>query len=80
MPATPDIAKLQIGPQHRTVNIVDVIADFDGCSKSQARRLIDQGAVTLSGEMVEHYTTCAGDAHDKVLKFGKRKFLRIKAL
>jgi tyrosyl-tRNA synthetase len=44
-------------------------------SKSDGRRMVDQGAVKLDGEKVER----AGDdfPHPGVLQVGKRKFVRI---
>jgi len=44
-------------------------------SKSDGRRLIDQGAITLDGEQV---TEVHAPAAKGVVKVGKRKFLRIK--
>lgn len=44
-------------------------------SKSDGRRLIDQGAITLDGE---HVTEIHAPATKGVVKVGKRKFLRIK--
>lgn len=46
-------------------------------SGSQARRLIDQGAVTLEGKKIEGYEIDLELCRDKILKIGKRHFLRL---
>ena len=59
-------------------NIVDIIfaAGF-APSKSQARRLVQQGAVKLDGERVADIETEIEVAGAKVLQVGKRRFLRL---
>ena len=59
----------------QTVLDVMIAADMVK-SKSDARRMVDQGAVKLDGEPVER----AGDVfpHPGVLQVGKRKFVRVK--
>lgn len=63
----------------RTVDLPQVIHDVWGLSKSEARRLIDQGAVSISGEKVpkKWYTCAMMDVDGKVLKVGKRRFVRL---
>ena len=48
-------------------------------SKREARRLIDQGAVTVDGEKVLDITENINFSSPVVLKVGKRRFLRVSA-
>jgi tyrosyl-tRNA synthetase len=52
-----------------------------GVSRSEARRLIDQGAVTLGGATLEagEHDVAAERADGQVLKVGKRRFRRLRA-
>ena len=47
-------------------------------SKSEARRLIDQGGVKINQKSVKDETIFLGDSNDLILQVGKRKFARIK--
>jgi len=60
------------------VNIVDLIysAGF-ARSKSDARRLVQQGAVKLDGETVADIETEVSVVSERVLQVGKRHFLRL---
>jgi tyrosyl-tRNA synthetase len=63
-----------------SVHLPAVIASSFGVSRSEARRLIDQGAVTLGGELLaagEHDVPSAR-AEGQVLKVGKRRFRRLR--
>jgi tyrosyl-tRNA synthetase len=71
-------ARFQAGPDGQ-VHLPGVIADAFGISRSEARRLIDQGAVTLGDEPLgrgEH-DVAAERADGQVLKVGKRRFRRL---
>jgi tyrosyl-tRNA synthetase len=59
-------------------NVVDVIhgAGF-ARSKSEARRLVQQGAVKLDGERVSSIDVQIAVADEGVLQVGKRRFLRL---
>jgi tyrosyl-tRNA synthetase len=62
------------------VHLPGVIAEAFGISRSEARRLIDQGAATLGGEPLgkgEHDVP-AERADGQVLKLGKRRFRRLR--
>ena len=48
-------------------------------SKREARRLIEQGAVTIDGEKVSDITTNVNVSSSVVLKVGKRRFIRVTA-
>ncbi len=59
------------------VNIVDLIFEAGlARSKSEARRLIQQGAVRLDGERVTDIEQVV-EPREAVLKVGKRRFLRV---
>ncbi len=61
-------------------NIVDIIhaAGF-ARSKSEARRLVQQGAVELDGERVDSFEVEIAVEGEGVLQVGKRRFLRLVA-
>ncbi len=70
-------------PERRVIgeaNLVDVIAEVALVrSKSEGRRMIQQGAVRLNGKRVEdvdHILTLA-QGQEIIVKVGKRKFLRL---
>jgi tyrosyl-tRNA synthetase len=63
------------------LHLPGLIAEAFGISRSEARRLIDQGAATLGGEPLgkgEH-DVAAERAEGQVLKVGKRRFRRLRA-
>jgi tyrosyl-tRNA synthetase len=63
------------------VHLPGVIADAFGISRSEGRRLIDQGAATLGGEPLAkgEHDIAAERADGEVLKLGKRRFRRLRA-
>jgi tyrosyl-tRNA synthetase len=63
------------------VHLPGVIADAFGISRSEGRRLIDQGAATLGGEPLAkgEHDVAAERADGEVLKLGKRRFRRLRA-
>jgi tyrosyl-tRNA synthetase len=80
MPEEIEEARFQPGPD-RQVHLPGVIADAFGVSRSEARRLIDQGAASLGDEPLgrgEH-DVAAERADGQVLKVGKRRFRRLRA-
>ncbi|MBI4897546.1 MAG: tyrosine--tRNA ligase [Actinobacteria bacterium] len=58
-----------------------VLSDAFGLSRSEARRLIEQGGVSLDGEPLDvgRLDLPAADLVNKVVKVGKRRFKRITA-
>ena len=73
-------ASFQIGPDG-LVHLPEVMAEAFGISRSESRRLIDQGGVTLGGESLgkgEHDVP-AERVEGQVLKVGKRRFRRLRA-
>jgi tyrosyl-tRNA synthetase len=63
------------------IHLPRLIASEFGLSSSEARRLIDQGAVTLGEAVVgrAQYDVRSADADGQVLKVGKRRFRRLRA-
>ena len=59
-------------------NVVDIIYDAGFArSKSEARRLVQQGAVKLDGERVTDIETAIEAPTERVFQVGKRRFLRL---
>ena len=48
-------------------------------SKSEARRLVAQGGVSVDGQTIQKEDAIVPLSEEKVIKVGKRKFLRVKA-
>jgi tyrosyl-tRNA synthetase len=71
-------ARFQAGSDGQ-VHLPGVIADAFGISRSEARRLIDQGAATLGDEPLgrDEHDVAAERADGQVLKVGKRRFRRL---
>jgi tyrosyl-tRNA synthetase len=74
-------AELHASPDG-ALNLPELIAEEFGLSRSEARRLVDQGAVSLDGEPVAagEYEVPAARASGAVLRVGKRRFRRLQAL
>lgn len=61
-------------------NVVDLIVDLDfASSKSQARRLVDQGGVSIDDEKITdtYFEVQPPDGERKVLRVGKRRFAEL---
>lgn len=61
------------------IHLPGLIADAFGSSRSEARRLIEQGGVSLDGEVVGAMDLPVDALDGKVLKVGKRRFKRLRA-
>ena len=58
--------------------IVDILHDSEIVkSKSEARRLINQGAVSIGGEKIVDANLSLNNKVDGIIKVGKRRFLKI---
>lgn len=71
---------MEIELEDRECGLVDLmVANQMVSSKSDARRMIEQGAVKLNNERIDNinYKLVMSDG-EKILKVGKRKFLRLK--
>lgn len=62
----------------REMNIIDLIVEVKFAdSKGEARRLLQQGGVTIDGEKISDLQDMVKFDSDKILKVGKRKFIKI---
>lgn len=60
------------------MNIIDLMVEVKFAeTKSEARRLLQQGGVTIDGEKISDFQDVVKFDADKILKVGKRKFIRI---
>jgi tyrosyl-tRNA synthetase len=73
-------ASFQAGPDG-LVHLPGAMAEAFGISRSEARRLIDQGGVTLGEQPLAkgEHDIPAERAEGQVLKVGKRRFRRLRA-
>jgi tyrosyl-tRNA synthetase len=79
--APEEIADADFPRDDETLHLPALIAGEFGMSSSQARRLIDEGAVTLGEDAVGRgeYDVPSAQADGQVLKVGKRRFRRLHA-
>jgi len=79
--APEEIPEARFGVQNGVLHLPTLIAEEFGVSRSEARRLIDGGGVTLGDEPLgagEHDVP-AERAEGQVLKVGRRRFRRLRA-
>lgn len=78
--STPDtIEEYKVIDSNRTLTITDILAETKlVASKSEARRLVDQGGVSIDGERVTDFNAFLPNKKEIILKVGKRRFLKIK--
>jgi tyrosyl-tRNA synthetase len=79
--APEEIEEARFAAANGSLYLPGLIAAEFGVSGSEARRLIDQGAVTLGEAAVGRgeYDVASADADGQVLKVGKRRFRLLKA-
>jgi tyrosyl-tRNA synthetase len=73
-----DIPDAEFSAQDGSVHLPAVIADVFGGSRSEARRLVSQGAVKLDGDPVSELDVDPERLDGSVLQVGKRKFARLR--
>jgi tyrosyl-tRNA synthetase len=62
------------------MNIIDLLAETKlAASKGEARRLIQQGGVSVDGAVVSDEKLSVTLKNERLLKVGKRKYLRVKS-
>jgi tyrosyl-tRNA synthetase len=64
-------------PDGDPVNVPALLREAFGISGSEARRLIEQGAVSIDGEPLEAHEASKESLAGKILKVGKRRFARL---
>jgi tyrosyl-tRNA synthetase len=76
-----DVESYALGPDDDPVHLPALIADAFGRSRSDARRLLEQGGVKLDGEVVasDAFDLPAEQLDGRVLQVGKRHFRRLVA-
>ncbi|MFH1631909.1 MAG: tyrosine--tRNA ligase [bacterium] len=74
--APKDIPEFRLG---KSANVVDVLVDSKlASSKSEAKRLLEQNAIKLDGEVIaDAETKLAGSEKGIILQRGKRQFVRL---
>jgi tyrosyl-tRNA synthetase len=75
-----EIEEAAIGPFNGAVHLPAVIAELFGISRSDARRLIGQGGVTLDEQPVEEVDLSPERLDGRVLRVGKRRFRRLRVV
>ncbi len=72
------IEEMNYGTRGSSVNILQLLADTKlAPSKGEARRLIEQGGVTVNNEKLSDPKIDIVLSEPKIIKVGKRKFLRV---
>ena len=68
-------------PAGETVHVPALIADQFGISRSEARRLLEQGGVWLGEEQLggDDQDVAVARADGEVLRVGRRRFRRLRA-
>lgn len=73
-----DIEELKYGTTGSVINIIQLLADTKlAGSKGDARRLIEQGGVTIEGEKISDSKMEIRLDGPKIIKVGKRRFLKV---
>jgi tyrosyl-tRNA synthetase len=74
-----EVTEARVAGDHGVVHLPAVIAEEFGFSRAHARRLIDQGAVSLAEEVVGagEYDAPSERVDGEVLRVGKRRFRRL---
>jgi len=72
------IEEFRFSPRNGDASLVTLLALTQlASSKGEARRLIEQGGVSIDGERVTDLTAAVPDKREFILKVGKRRFLKI---
>jgi tyrosyl-tRNA synthetase len=80
--AAPDeIEEAHFASEEGMLHLPGLIAEEFGISRSEARRLIDQGGVSLGDEVLgaDQHNVASERADGQVLKVGRRRFRRLRA-
>jgi tyrosyl-tRNA synthetase len=73
-----EIEEYKLNAQNGETTIVTLLTTTQlASSKSDARRLIEQGGVSIDGEKILDFNSVLPNKSQFILKVGKRKFLRI---
>ncbi|MCI0706777.1 MAG: tyrosine--tRNA ligase [Ignavibacteriae bacterium] len=73
-----EVEEYRLGAQNGSQSVVALLTTAQlAASKSEARRLIEQGGVSIDGERVSDANAGLPDKKEFVVKVGKRKFLKV---
>ena len=73
-----EIPEVSIDLENSSISIVKLLTETKMVtSNSEARRMIDQGGVSVDGEKISNQNALIGIEQSVVVKVGKRKFLRV---
>ncbi len=73
-----EVEEYRLSSQNGSLTVVGLITTAGlAPSKSEARRLVDQGGVSIDGERVNNSNAALPNKKEFVLKVGKRKFLKV---
>jgi tyrosyl-tRNA synthetase len=74
---TPDVIPEHVLGSDDPVNLATLLRDVFGMSGSEARRLLDQGAVRVDDQVVSTSALPRSDLAGSVVRVGKRRFARL---
>jgi tyrosyl-tRNA synthetase len=74
-----DLEDFTFSANGEDIHVPGLLADAFGMSRSESRRLIEQGGVSLDGEALTTLDLPANALDGRVLKVGKRRFKRLRA-
>jgi tyrosyl-tRNA synthetase len=74
-----DLEDFEFVANGEDVHVPGLLSDAFGLSRSESRRLIEQGGVSLDGAALSALDVAPADLDGKVLKVGKRRFKRLRA-
>ena len=70
-----DMPEVKLADGFKVINAK--ILEVFGMSGSDARRMVQQGGVKIDGEKVEDFNTEYEVGKERVLQFGKRRFVKV---
>lgn len=73
-----EVEEYRLRPGNGTQTVIGLMTEAHlAPSKSEARRLVEQGGVSIDGERVTDSNAALPDKNEFILKVGKRKFLKV---
>ena len=73
-----DIPEIVMEPGNNSITIIDLLIETKlAPSKSEARRLIQQGGVSINGEKISDFNFIVNLKNENIIKVGKRRFLKL---
>ncbi|MBJ7459381.1 MAG: tyrosine--tRNA ligase [Thermoleophilaceae bacterium] len=74
-----DLEDFEFAADAGEIHVPGLLAEAFGMSRSESRRLIEQGGVSLDGQTISALDLPATELEGRVLKVGKRRFKRLHA-